>query len=321
MRIVRLLRGLWLWRWTRAAVELLYGVWVHPTAKLLGSRRQIHLSRGTVVGARTRMMAEAEGIVLTEPGTWLAADIEIQTNTRVRIGSGTTVQRGCMFHGSTRIGRDCLLAPNVYASSRTHPFRLEPHLSIREQERRLGGQGHPDRPIWIQDDCWLGINVVISPGVTVGKGSVVGANAVVTRDVPPYSIVTGIPARVTGSRLAWSPPERIDVARDEDLVYVLSGQISRGNDSGRRRIAVSAEEPLIAAFAASVGMLRVHYHAAAGVTLAADAGQFNIAAGPGFVDVSIHNKRTAADWALFELRTVHTEGSSGLDVMLLERVG
>src|SRR5438552_6914945 len=59
MRIVRLLRGLWLWRWTRSAVELLYGVWVHPTAKLLGSRRQIHLSRGTVVGARTRMMAEA----------------------------------------------------------------------------------------------------------------------------------------------------------------------------------------------------------------------------------------------------------------------
>lgn len=64
-------------------------------------------------------------------------------------------------------------------------------------------EGHPDdprstppQPIVIEDDVWLGMNVLVLKGVTIGRGSLVGANSVVTRDIPPYSVAVGSPARV-----------------------------------------------------------------------------------------------------------------------------
>jgi acetyltransferase-like isoleucine patch superfamily enzyme len=53
--------------------------------------------------------------------------------------------------------------------------------------------GHP---VFIEDDCWIGGNVVILPGVRIGKGSTVGAGSIVTKDIPPYSVAVGIPCRV-----------------------------------------------------------------------------------------------------------------------------
>jgi maltose O-acetyltransferase len=55
-------------------------------------------------------------------------------------------------------------------------------------------------PVVIEDFAWLGSRAMVLPGVTVGKGAVVAAGAVVTRDVPPYAIVGGVPARVIGER-------------------------------------------------------------------------------------------------------------------------
>jgi len=153
---------------------------------------------------------------------WFARDVEIETETHVRIGARTTVQRRCSINGTTRIGEDCIFAPDVFVSSGTHPFRHIPHLPIREQERRLiAGGGSTDKPVCIQDDCWIGTHVTIAPGVTIGKGSVIGANSVVTKDVPPYSVAAGLPARVIGERLAWNPPDRIDPRRETDAPYVL----------------------------------------------------------------------------------------------------
>jgi acetyltransferase-like isoleucine patch superfamily enzyme len=59
----------------------------------------------------------------------------------------------------------------------------------------------------IEHNCWLGVNAVVLKGVRIGHHSTVGANAVVTRDVPPRSVVAGVPARVIGSQ---KPPERRD---------------------------------------------------------------------------------------------------------------
>jgi acetyltransferase-like isoleucine patch superfamily enzyme len=171
------------------------------------------------------LRADGPGSVALGEGVWLARDCEIETATRVEIGPRTTVQRRCTINGTTRVGADCIFAPDVFVSSGTHPFREIAHLPIREQERRLAQDGVSlDRPVWIQDDCWIGTHVVIAPGVTVGKGSVIGANSVVTRDVPPYSVAAGTPARVIGQRLAWSPPPRVDIAAEADQPYVLSMQ-------------------------------------------------------------------------------------------------
>ena len=61
-------------------------------------------------------------------------------------------------------------------------------------------QGFVHAPVIIEDDCWTGANVVIAKGVTLARGTVVGANAVVTKSTEPYSIVAGVPARKIAER-------------------------------------------------------------------------------------------------------------------------
>lgn len=239
-------------RWWRALRALAGRARVHPQALLLGRSDQIRLAMGCKVGTRVRIDPGHRGRVEIGPQVWIAADVELQTDTRVQIGAGASVQRRCTINGSSRIGRGCILAPDVFVSSGTHPFRAIPHLPIREQESRLAddpaAQAQLDRPVWVQDDCWLGTHVVVCPGVTIGKGSVVGANAVVTRDVPPYSIVAGSPARVIGMRLNWRPPQRIDPGRDEDGPYLLDAQLR--TKGGARVVELTASSPLLAAMAA-----------------------------------------------------------------------
>jgi acetyltransferase-like isoleucine patch superfamily enzyme len=120
------------------------------------------------------------------------------------IGAGTTIQRRSTINGNVTIGIECLLAPNVFISSGTHPFRLVPQMPIREQERLVASGAlqfeGADKPVVIEDDCWLGANVVINPGVTVGRGCIVGANSVVTKNVAPYTVVAGVPAKKIGER-------------------------------------------------------------------------------------------------------------------------
>lgn len=86
------------------------------------------------------------------------------------------------------VGDRTLIGPNCSFYSATHP--LDPFL-------RMGTQG-PEygKPIRIGPDCWFGGNCIVLPGVTIGKGVVVGAGSVVTRDVPDFSVVAGNPARV-----------------------------------------------------------------------------------------------------------------------------
>jgi hypothetical protein len=89
----------------------------------------------------------------------------------------------------------------------------------------------PSRPIRILGDCWFGINVVIAPGVTVGRGCVVGANSVVTADLAPYQVAGGNPARVIRQRLEFAPKPRIDAANEYDAPYFYDGfDLARAHD-------------------------------------------------------------------------------------------
>lgn len=83
------------------------------------------------------------------------------------------------------IGDNVLLGPNVLLIAAGHS------LSVANRNK-----GVEAAPVVIEDDVWLGAGVTVVPGVRVGKGSVVGAGAVVTKDVPPYSLAVGAPARV-----------------------------------------------------------------------------------------------------------------------------
>lgn len=85
------------------------------------------------------------------------------------------------------IGDGCLIAPRCFIQTQNHNYENST-LQIREQ-------GSRSAPVIIESDCWLAYNTVILPGVTVRKGCVIGACAVVTKETEPYGVYAGIPAR------------------------------------------------------------------------------------------------------------------------------
>src|SRR5208337_4764094 len=92
-----------------------------------------------------------------------------------------------------RIGSHCLISQFVSLIARGHNFL--------RRDLRIDQQGVPDvAGLTIGDDVWIGAGAILMPGVTVGKGAVIAGGAVVTRDVPPYAVVGGIPARVIAER-------------------------------------------------------------------------------------------------------------------------
>lgn len=120
----------------------------------------------------------------------------------VRVGSRTSFFSDCLISGAVTIGNDCLFANNVTVLSGTHQIRGCGTIRENDAAWERSPDYRPLDPISIGEDCWLGANSVILPGINIGKGTVVGANAVVTKSFPDYSILGGVPARVIGSRLS-----------------------------------------------------------------------------------------------------------------------
>ncbi|WP_414858632.1 acyltransferase [Nocardioides sp. Soil777] len=116
----------------------------------------------------------------------------IRVGARSAIGANNTI----WGQGGVTIGQDCLFGPNVVVVSENHRFD-DPVVAIRSQ-------GHRRSPVVIGNDCWVGANVLIAAGVTVGDGAVIGGGSVVTSDVPSRAVVVGNPARVIKYRGASS---------------------------------------------------------------------------------------------------------------------
>ncbi|WHZ10400.1 MAG: hypothetical protein OJF60_000839 [Burkholderiaceae bacterium] len=285
--------------WWRSLVELRRGVRLHPTAVLLGRAGAIEFGRGSSIGARGRFDVGAGGRIVCDERVWMSTDVELETATTITIGTGTTVQRRCSINGSTRIGAGCIFAPNVFVSSGTHPFRFIPHLPIREQERRIAASpadaAAVDRPVWIQDDCWLGTNVVVCPGVTLGKGSVIGANSVVTRDIAPYTVVAGAPARPIASRMAWAPGRSVDPGNESDWPYILGGRVRPAADGRQAYVEATVEAPVCVALAGEpADCVAIDWIALSNVEFAVGSRRFNVGAGSGQVEVPADTLRATA---------------------------
>lgn len=119
----------------------------------------------------------------------------------IDIGSNTSFFSDCIISGNVIVGKNCLFANNVTVLSGTH--QIYGTGTIRENDKKYveNFKSNQQSSIVIGDDCWLGSNSVILPGVTLGDGVVVGANEVVTKSFPEYSIIGGVPASIIGSRL------------------------------------------------------------------------------------------------------------------------
>jgi phosphonate metabolism protein (transferase hexapeptide repeat family) len=161
---------------------------IHPTAELKSCR----LGRYAIVGER---------VILRE----------------VTLGDFSYFER----HAEaiyTSIGKFCSIAANSRINALEHPMeRLTTHkVSYRPNEyfRYLGVDGdfrerRRGKSVTIGHDVWIGHGAVIMPGVTIGNGAIIGANSVVTRDVQPFEIVAGVPARRLRWRFAPDIMERI----------------------------------------------------------------------------------------------------------------
>jgi len=178
-------------------------------------------------GKNSIVVVPSAGSLELGVGCYIGRYVELGPSGRIVIGDRTSLQDRCVILGDVVIGRSCLFSYNIYISSGRHYFDLQPWLPIKDQDAiaaaDAGLASVHSRPVSIEDDCWIGINVVIMPGITIGKGSVVGANSVVTRDVAPYTVVAGTPARVIKRRLDFMPPPSLVYDNPKDWPYFYSG--------------------------------------------------------------------------------------------------
>ena len=126
--------------------------------------------------------------VLIEPGCWFALYPE---TAELQIGEGTIINLGCMIAATERIsiGRHCMFANYCFVADADHRYD-DASLPVTWQGMQ------PKGPVTIEDNCWFGTNCVVTGGVTIGERTVIGANSVVTRDLPAGVIAAGAPARV-----------------------------------------------------------------------------------------------------------------------------
>lgn len=139
------------------------------------------------------------------PGCWLLTH---EPGGRLEIGDGTSIAGYCVLSAATsvRIGRKVLFARNVYIADHRHGFERGEVPVIEQEIADL-------RPVVVEDGAWLGQNVVILPGVTVGRGAVVGANSVVRDDIPPRCVAVGAPASIV---------RRLEGERDAARLFPLA---------------------------------------------------------------------------------------------------
>ena len=106
----------------------------------------------------------------------------------VIIGDHTRIGLHNTIIGPVTIGSHVNLAQGITVTALNHIFE--------DSDKQIDEQGVSTTPVTIEDDIWIGANAVILPGVTIGNHSVVAAGAVVTKNVPPHSLVAGVPAKI-----------------------------------------------------------------------------------------------------------------------------
>ncbi len=161
-----------------------------PQTTIFGER-YIHIGTDTMIGANVALSA---GMT---PGQVCLTDPVVSIGNRVLIGRGS----GIVGHLSIVIEDDVWTGHHVYITDQNHGYE--------DVNRPISQQTQPERPVRIGSGSWLGHGTVVLPGVTIGRHVAVGAQSVVTKDLPDYSVAVGNPARVIRVRDnddRWVPP-------------------------------------------------------------------------------------------------------------------
>ena len=184
-----------------------------PLSTSCGKDKPTALMRSKVKAVAWLMHATLEAIVLSLPNAFskyrvrywrkrgyaiapkafIARNVVLQG--KISIGEGTSIAENCSFSGSNAgitIGRKVMIAPNCVIVAFDH--------GNSDLDTPMIDQPYVEAPIVIEDDVWIAANSTIKKGVRLGHGCIVGANSLVTKNVEPYAIVGGVPAKVLKSR-------------------------------------------------------------------------------------------------------------------------
>jgi len=159
--------------------------------------QDVRLAGMSFLGRRVELTAPRRtGRIVIGPWSWIGDDVSLRAHAgritlgaKVILGGRTSVNA----YLDVSIGDRSLLADGVHLTDFDH--------RTDRLDRAIKDQGIVTAPVRIGPDVWLGRSVTVLRGVDIGQGSVVGAHAVVTRDLPPFSVAVGVPARVVRSRL------------------------------------------------------------------------------------------------------------------------
>lgn len=172
---------------------------VYCIGRIIASRQKnVEIAKSAHISPEARICARKGKIEIGEKST-VAANAALQGN--IRLGKNCSVQYNTMIvgygtkddeKGAVKIGSNVRIAGNCMIISANHIFA--------DREKPICEQGLDVATITIEDDVWIAGGVHIMAGVTVGKGSVIGAGSIVTKDIPPYSVAVGSPAKVIKSR-------------------------------------------------------------------------------------------------------------------------
>ncbi len=142
------------------------------------NERYIHIGTGTMIGPQSTLSA---GMV---PGQQCLSDPVVRIGDRCLIGKGT----GIVGHFSIDIGDDVWTGHHVYITDQNHGYE--------DVTRPISQQTQPERPVRIGDGSWIGHGAVVLPGSVIGRHVTIGANSVVSGEIPDFSVAVGSPAKV-----------------------------------------------------------------------------------------------------------------------------
>jgi acetyltransferase-like isoleucine patch superfamily enzyme len=168
---------------------------ISPRAKIKGGHR-IRLGNNGLVERDVMLIAdEPNSFIEIGADTWLFYHCMLSTSGGwIKMGNNCTVNSFAVLygHGGLEIGNGVRISAHVVIVPMNHIYK-NPAIPIWMQGETRNG-------IKIEDDVWIGAGAKVLDGVKIGKGSVIGAGAVVTRDIPPYSVAVGVPAKVIKKR-------------------------------------------------------------------------------------------------------------------------
>lgn len=161
-----------------------------------------HWGRGSHIGYCAMKLVGLQYISVGD-STFIASGVQLtawDSHNGIRYTPSIVIGNNCSFRenchitaiNSIHIGDNLLTGTNVLVTDNSHGQSIREHMCLPFAERPLYSKG----PVVIGNNVWLGNNVCIMPDVTIGDGAIIGANSVVTHDIPAYAVAVGIPAKV-----------------------------------------------------------------------------------------------------------------------------